>query len=91
MKAEHVILGIHVTDRLQNAVPVQALLTEYGVYIKTRLGLHEPGPDGLCGTGNGLLLAEMVGGQAKARELMGRLQTIPGIEVQVMVFEHPAG
>ncbi|MBP7126572.1 hypothetical protein KBD49_09435 [Myxococcota bacterium] len=89
MNHPHVILGVHVTDRLQNAMPVQALLTEYGAFIKTRLGLHEVGADGLCGTMNGLLLLEMVGGPEKARELADRLNAIGGIEARTMVFDHP--
>ena len=40
-KVKHIILGVHITDRLKEAVEVQKLLTVFGRYIKTRLGLHE--------------------------------------------------
>ena len=40
-KAKHLILGIHITERLVHALPVQQILTEFGGNIKTRLGLHE--------------------------------------------------
>ena len=41
MKADHIVLGIHITNRLQKAAEVQKLFTEFGCNIKTRLGLHE--------------------------------------------------
>ena len=87
-KGKHTILGVHITDRLKEAVAVQRCLTDYGRYIKTRLGLHEveAADDGP----NGILLLEMVGPEAKSRELAGKLKAIQGIEVQSMTFAHPA-
>lgn len=41
MKSDHIIVGIHVTDRMKNASEVQKIFTEYGCNIKTRLGMHE--------------------------------------------------
>jgi hypothetical protein len=38
MNDGHIILGIHVSDRLKNAVEVQKVFTEYGCNIKTRIG-----------------------------------------------------
>lgn len=87
---QHLILGVHVTDRLQNVPQVQALLSEYGCYIKTRLGLHEPGSDGRCCSKNGLLLLEMTGDPDQGLALAAKLGEIAGIEVQKMVFDHPA-
>jgi hypothetical protein len=86
---KHVILGVHVTDRLENALPVQQVLTEYGCHIKTRMGLHEVGGEGLCCSKNGLLLIEFIGGEDAADAMMGKLETIHGIDVQKMVFDHP--
>ena len=87
-KGKHIILGVHITDRLQEAVIVQRCLTEYGRYIKTRLGLHE---EEVANEGpNGILLLEMVGPEDKSRELIDKLKAIKGIEVQSMSFEHPA-
>lgn len=83
----HYILGVHITDRLRDAVAVQSLLTQYGANIKTRLGLHDieagtPGPQGL-------VLLEMVDGDACAA-LARALGAVTGVDVQRMVFEHPA-
>jgi hypothetical protein len=87
-KVKHVILGVHITDRLKEAVEVQKLLTAYGRHIKTRLGLHEvqatsAGP-------NGLLLLEMVGGDKPAKGLARELNALEGVEVKSLSFEHPA-
>jgi len=84
---KHLILGVHVTDRLQNAPRVQQLLSEHGCHIKTRLGLHEPGPEG-CGP-NGLLLLELRCAEHVADELAAKLNAVQGVEVQKMAFGHP--
>lgn len=82
---KHIILGVHVTERLTKAVEVQALLSQYGCNIKTRLGLHEVG--NVCSP-NGLLLLEMWGEDEVCFELADKLAAIEGIEVQRMVFTH---
>jgi hypothetical protein len=84
----HVILGVHITERLKNAPLVQETLSEFGGKIKTRLGLHEV--DGNHGSPNGLLLLEMVGGEAQATRLADRLSAIDGVYCKKMVFDHPA-
>lgn len=83
----HVILGVHITDRLRRAGEVQRLLSEYGCSIKTRLGLHDTAP-GACSP-NGLLILEMVGDPAAATELAAMLGAVAGVEVKQMVFDHP--
>jgi len=87
---DHVVLGIHLTDRLTEAVKVQQLFTQYGGYIKVRLGLHEvEEPLGNeTGSKNGMMLLSMVGNNAKAEELAKKLQAIEGVEVKSMVFTH---
>ena len=84
---KHIILGVHVTERLKHASQVQQYLSEYGCQIKTRLGLHDASAD-YCST-NGLLILEMVGDQNKITELKNKLNSFEGVEVQQMVFEHP--
>jgi len=86
---DHVILGVHLTNRLTEAVRVQQLLTQYGGYIKTRLGLHavESPAGGETGSPNGLVLLEMVN-QAKADELAAKLSGIEGVDVKSMTFGH---
>lgn len=82
----HVILGIHIQDRVKKAPEIQKLLTDYGCNIKTRIGLHEV-TDNFC-SGTGVILLEMVGDKNKADELSAKLNSYDGIEVQKMVFGH---
>ena len=87
MKADaHVILGIHITDRLRRAGAVQEVLTAFGGHIKTRLGLHEIGVQ--TGSPNGLVLLEIVGPEKISRAMTRQLKAIRGIDVQRMVFTH---
>jgi len=82
---KHLILGVHVTDRLENAARVQQLFTEYGCHIKTRLGLHEV--TAATSSPNGIILLELVGAAA-CRSLVRDLNRIRGIEAKQMVFAH---
>ena len=85
-KEDHVILGIHVTDRLQHASEVQKVFTEYGCNIKTRVGLHEVA-DNYC-AGEGVVLLEIIGGSEIRKGMVDKLQRIQGIDVKEMVFGH---
>jgi hypothetical protein len=86
MKADHVVLGIHITDRFRKAGEVQALFTEFGGNIKTRLGLHEVGQG--TGSPEGVVLLEIVGGDEVRKSMSQKLAAIEGIEVKEMVFSH---
>ena len=74
-KKSHVILGIHITDRLQKAGEVQKLFSEYGHSIKTRLGLHHVEEGDRVGD-TGLILLEMVGEVSNAEHLLMRLNSL---------------
>lgn len=84
----HTILGVHITDRLTEALEVQKILTAHGRQIKTRLGLHEIDPGGNPAP-NGLLILEVLGDDAATQQLADQLNAIDGVEVQSMVFHHP--
>jgi len=86
MQQDHVILGIHVHDRMKAAPALQALLSEYGCSIRTRLGLHETG-EKFCSDA-GVILLEMVGNPVKTAELESSLSVLAGVSVQKMVFGH---
>jgi len=85
-KAKHQILGIHITERLLHALPVQQVLTEFGGNIKTRLGLHELN-DKEASTG-GILLVEFVGSDSRFHEFTDKLNAIEGVEAKQLVFDH---
>jgi ACT domain-containing protein len=86
-KTDHIILGVHITDRVHHVAKVQELLTEYGCNIKTRLGLHDA-DEKYCSP-NGLLILELVGDQDKCRQLADKLSALDGIEIKQMIFGHP--
>lgn len=37
------IIGIQISNRLEDSAKLQEILTEYGCLIKTRIGLHDMG------------------------------------------------
>ena len=86
-RESHVIVALHITDRIKLVQEVQNVLTQFGCSIKTRLGLHETS-DEYCSP-NGIILLEIVGGEQKAKELTGTLDAIYGVETKTIVFEHP--
>ena len=82
----HVILAVHITDRVKKAPHVQEILSQFGCHIKVRLGLHEASPD-FCSP-NGLILLEMLDEPKIVKALEAKLGKIPGIETKKMVFRH---
>jgi hypothetical protein len=85
-KIDHVILAVHITDRMKKVPTVQHLFSEYGCYIQTRLGLHEVS-DEYCSP-NGIVILQMVGGEKIATALAKKLNAIKGVEAKKIVFKH---
>jgi len=81
---KHIIIGIHLTGRVDQATHVQKIFTEYGCNIKTRLGLHETGTD-YCAP-SGVILLEMIGDEEDTDTMMNKLNSMHGIEVKKMTF-----
>ena len=86
MSDEHIILGIHVSDRLKNAASVQKVFTEYGCNVKTRIGLHDVDAN-VCSP-SGVVLIEFYGSDTEAGAMMDKLNEVEGVQVQKMVFGH---
>jgi hypothetical protein len=82
-KEAHVIVGIHITERVEHAPEVQRVLSAFGNNIRTRLGLNDSKH-----AGAGLILLEMVGAEKKADEMMARLRKITGVGVKKIIFGH---
>ncbi|HQH27572.1 MAG TPA: hypothetical protein PLP17_09275 [Oligoflexia bacterium] len=85
-REKHIIYGVHVQDRLSRVPDVQALLTEYGCNIRSRIGLHHV-DNNVC-SHQGLILLEMFGDEAECRKLAAKLTALDGVEVQQMIFDH---
>ncbi|MCX6371544.1 MAG: hypothetical protein NTX16_00430 [Actinobacteria bacterium] len=86
MNDDHIILGIHITNRLKNAVDVQKVFTEYGCNIKTRVGLHDVDAN-VCSP-SGVVLIEFFGSDDEATGMMAKLNEVEGVQVQKMFFGH---
>ncbi len=84
---KHILVGVHITSRVEHSGDVQQILTKYGCSIRTRLGLHEA-DQGVCSP-NGLILLEMTDDETTAAEMIVELESIGGVDVQQMVFDHP--
>lgn len=82
-----IILGLDIEKRRNVAVSVQDLLTEYGCFIKTRIGLHEVSDDRSVCSENGLVILELIrdAGQ-EGDELENKLGSIDGVSVKKMIF-----
>ncbi len=85
---DHIILGVHVSNRGQQAVELQKVFTEYGCSIKTRIGLHDTN-ENVCAT-SGVILLEVFNknGSDISTEMMAKFNSIDGIDAQRMTFEH---
>jgi hypothetical protein len=79
------VLGVYISDRLDAAKEVQAVLTKFGCSIKTRLGLHTV-IDDLCST-SGLILLELTGDKEESVKLENELLRIDGVQVEKMIFK----
>lgn len=76
------IILLLVDGRSKSAVDVQQLLTEWGCYIKTRLGIHDGVQTG-C-EDSGLIILEFVGKEDKAKELEEALNKISAVHAQTV-------
>jgi len=83
--AKRIILGVQVTNRVENILDVQKILTEYGCNIKTRLGLHDV-TESHC-SNVGLLILETYGNEADILRMEAKLKKMNGLTVKKMVFQ----
>ena len=84
-KDSHVVLAVHVTDRMEKVPLVQKTLSQFGDVIRTRIGLHEVSKD--YSSPGGILILDVVR-ESKARDLQKALDKIKGIETKLVVFKH---
>lgn len=51
------IIGVKLTDRAESSIEFQQILTKFGCYIQTRIGLHHS-QNGVC-TNTGIVLLDV--------------------------------
>ncbi|MGQ9818497.1 MAG: hypothetical protein ACUVQ1_01020 [Candidatus Kapaibacteriales bacterium] len=76
------ILIILVGKRSNSAVNVQKILTAWGCWIKTRLGIHD-GVLNNC-SDEGLIICEVVGDFEKLKELERKLNLLNDVKAQLV-------
>ena len=79
------ILGIKLFERVTTAADFQKILSEYGCFIKTRIGLHSVS-HGICAQ-NGIVLIEFIGNDETLAEFEKALNSLGKIEIQKMTFK----
>ncbi len=80
MQKKFMIIVIDI--RKKEAVTVQKILTEWGCFIKTRLGLHEGVLENCSETGT--IFLELVGGNEKIEELNRKLNLLSGVRTKLI-------
>lgn len=83
--AKRIVLGVQVTNRVEEIPAVQKILTDYGCNIRTRLGLHEV-TEKTC-SALGLLILDTYGDEAEILTMEKKLKKVKGLIVKKMVFE----
>lgn len=79
------VMIVLINHRHDAAETVQKVLTGWGCYIKTRLGLHEDVLDN-C-TESGLIFLELKGENEKHSELQRKLNLIKGVDARQVSLE----
>lgn len=77
---ERKVLLILISNRKESAETVQKILTGWGCYIKTRLGIHDGILDN-CSE-SGLIFLELIGENEKHEEIARKLNLVKGVDAK---------
>lgn len=79
------VLLILVTHRQETAEMVQKILTGWGCFIKTRLGIHDGVLDN-C-SDSGLIFLELTGEFERHEEIARKLNLVKGVDARLVSLE----
>jgi hypothetical protein len=79
-----IILGIHVPEREKQAIEVQKIISEFGCYVRARIGLHDVG-DKTCSP-IGMIILQMACAEKVCTSMVSKLKKIKGVKAKKMVF-----
>ena len=80
------VLLIYLSTRKETAEKVQKILTGWGCYIKTRLGIHDDVLENCSDTG--LVFIELAGGEIeKHQEIERKLNLIKNVDARFIAME----
>lgn len=81
-----IIMGIQLQKRHSSVPHLQDILTEYGCYINTRLGVHHDEEEDVCSE-KGLIILEFIdNADEPAAEFEKKISAIENVIVRKMVF-----
>jgi hypothetical protein len=78
-------LLIYMSTRKETAEKVQKILTAWGCFIRTRLGIHDGVLDSCTETG--LVFIDLVGDPEKHDELTRKLNLVNGVHAELVKLE----
>ncbi|MFA7074100.1 MAG: hypothetical protein WC234_02805 [Endomicrobiaceae bacterium] len=78
------IIIVSVEKRQAVSVKVQAILTEFGCMIKTRLGIHDSSASS-CSE-NGLIILECIGSKKDVSGLNKKLASVKGVKSKLVTI-----
>jgi hypothetical protein len=79
---ERNVLLIYMSTRHETAEQVQKILSAWGCFIKTRLGIHDGVLDNCTDTG--LIFIELVGELEKHKEIERKLNLVKNVDAQLI-------
>ncbi len=79
------IMAILQENRVETAPKVQDILTEFGCFIRVRLGLHDAAIDQCSNTG--LILLQLCGEDIPVKDMEKKLSAIPNVKVKTMSLD----
>ena len=71
-------------NREESATRMQQMLTDFGCYIKVRLGLHDV-PADICSP-SGLLVLEVVAEEQQIQEFVDQLNALADVKAQMVII-----
>ena len=81
---ERNVLLIYLNTRQETSEKVQKILSGWGCYIKTRLGIHDGVLDNCSDTG--LVFIDLVGEKEKHTEIERKLNLVKGVDARLVTM-----
>jgi len=82
---EKSVLLVLIKNRKESAEKVQKILSGWGCFIKTRLGIHDGVLDN-C-SDQGLIFLELAGEPTNHEELMRKLKLMKGVDAKLVTLK----
>lgn len=81
---EKTVIVVMIGARSKHAIKLQEMLTKWGCYIKTRLGIHD-GVGNQCSE-NGLIVLEVVASDDEKKNMLSDLEALEGVNAKMVTL-----